>query len=160
MCSWLPHHGCYIHWFCAVYNGCSRPPVAPDVRLFDRRFNFPQNRLRSFTGIDLSVCWRASPPNDSRSPILVMSGERGGVALSLLSCGSLHDDFPALRVVIGRWRSPARGAGFGKSFKRKWGGEYCQVLGGRADIPRLAQAGHRSRVGRVALEAMSPGGRL
>lgn len=162
------YHGCYsAHWFLRLFTtaGQQTIAVAPHVKqyLIDK-FGFPAEQITVIhNGIDtdqfaLSEC----PPANRQQVTYVsrMSGERGGVALSLLQAVALlHDEFRELRVVIvGDGDRLPEVKQLAAQLNSKWQGEYCQVLGGRSDIPQLlAQAGIVVGVGRVALEAMSTG---
>ncbi|NLY53588.1 MAG: glycosyltransferase family 4 protein [Firmicutes bacterium] len=162
------YHGCYsAHWFLRLFTtgGQQTIAVAPDVKDYlIERFNFPPEQITVIhNGIDTEQFAVAEYPPPNRQQVTYisrMSGERGGVALSLLEAVALlHDDFPALRVVIvGDGDRLPEVQALASRLNEEWGGEYCQVLGGRADIPQLlAQAGIVVGVGRVALEAMSTG---
>lgn len=161
------YHGLYnAHWLLRLFTAAGQQTIAvsQDVREhLAKRLGVPATQITVIhNGIDTEQFDALDSPSNQQQITYIsrMSGARGGVALALLrAIALLHDDFPALRlVIVGEGdRLPEVNALAGE-LNARWAGDYCQALGGRADIPQLlAQAGIVVGVGRVALEAMASG---
>jgi glycosyltransferase involved in cell wall biosynthesis len=161
------YHGLYNpHWLLRMFTtgGHQTIAVSQDVKEhLITKLGVPANQITVIhNGIDTEHFTAGDYPGGRQQVLYIsrMSGGRGGVALTLLEAVALlHDEFPTLRVVIvGEGDRLPEVRALAEELNARWSGDYCQVLGARADIPDLlAEAGIAVGVGRVALEAMACG---
>lgn len=161
------YHGLYnAHWLLRMFTTAGHQTIAvsQDVREhLVTKLGVPAAQITVIhNGIDTEQFDALDRPSNRQQITYIsrMSGGRGGVALALLQAVALlHDEFPDLRVVIvGEGDRLQEVRALVDKLNARWSGDFCQALGGRADIPQLlAKAGIVVGVGRVALEAMASG---
>ena len=159
------YHGLYSpHWFLRLFTVAGQQTIAVCQHIKQyliEKFGFPSEQITViYNGIDTEEFALTQPPQALQQVTYIsrLSGERGGVALTVLDAVALlRDDFPDLQVaIVGDGdRLPEVQAKI-VVLNNRWGSRFCRALGGRTDIPQiLAQTGIVVGQGRVALEAMA-----
>lgn len=161
------YHGLYNpHWFLRMFTVAGQQTIAVCQHIKEylvEKFGFPGEQITViYNGIDTEEFALTPPPDDLQQITYIsrLSGERGGVALTVLEAvARLRADFPGLQVaIVGDGDRLAEVQTKITTLNQRWGAEFCHALGGRTDIPQiLAKAGIVIGQGRVALEAMASG---